>query len=254
MPKRKAPSTLSGHAAEIWESTYESAWKSYDPKKSKAESREAYAASVAWTAVKNSYKKSKDGKWVKKSRAASLNHTLRLRITKAKTDKQGVVHWHAQAANDEVDEQEEVLDPTLFDDLAVNFNTVTEAYSKGEDPPDYGRGPALLPILDLAHYSAFIPIEERGKARLGLIENLYRDGRYLHAAGTFDDTPLGKLAAAAVLANEDKVLKTSVGFYPDWGNILIEDDRLHFRGGREPPKAYLDHIAITTVPRIKSTR
>jgi len=247
------PSTLTGEAKKVWLKIYEAAWDGWSSKKTK-KTREAYSAAVAWAGLKKAgFHKAKDGDWVKKSRAAALNHTLRLRITKAKTDKQGVVHWHAQAANDEVDGQEEALDPTLFDDLAENFNTTIKTYSKGENPPDFGRGPALLPILDLSHYSAIIPVEERDKARLGPIEKLYRDGRYLHAAGTFDDTPLGRLSAKAVLANEDNMLKTSVGFYPDWGNILIENDVLHFRGGREPPKAYLDHIAITTVPRIEST-
>ena len=65
MPKRKAPSTLSGHAAEIWESAYAAAWKAYDPEKSKAKSHEEYDAKIAWSAVKQEYKKNElTGKWL----------------------------------------------------------------------------------------------------------------------------------------------------------------------------------------------
>ena len=245
------PSTLKGEAKKVWLKIYQAAWDSYDPKKSKAESREAYAASVAWAGLKSAgYKKGEKGDWVKKSLAQNVAFSLR--FTKARHDAEtGKIRWHAQAANDEMDGQDEALDPTLFTDFAENFQVVMVAYATGQTSPDFGHGPAQLPILDVSHYSSLLPPDKRDSARVGSILKLYRDGRYLHADGYFDDTDIGHLAAKSVLADEEGVLRTSVGFWPDWGNIEVRNDVLFFKGGRR--KAYLDHIAITSVPRIKST-
>ena len=140
-----------------------------------------------------------------------------LRITKARHDPDtGKIRWHAQAANDEFDsDQEEALDPSLFTDFAENFQAVMVAYAMGQTPPDFGHGPAQLPILDVSHYSSFLSPEKRDEARVGSITKLYRDGRYLHADGYFDDTDIGHLAAQSVLADEEGILRTSVGFWPD---------------------------------------
>jgi cation transport regulator ChaB len=62
--KPTAPSTLSGHAADIWRSAFESAYSGTCKERS---DRDACAASIAWSAVKNVYKKSKDGQWVEKA-------------------------------------------------------------------------------------------------------------------------------------------------------------------------------------------
>ena len=62
---------------------------------------------------------------------------------------------------------------------------------------------------------------------------------------------MGNMVAKAIAADEEGKIRVSVGFYPDWGNIAIEDDVLIFRGGRD--RAWLDHLAVTSVPRIKST-
>ncbi len=245
MPKKTAPSTLSGHAAEIFEAAYEAAWSSWDPDKTDND-QEAYSMAVAWTAVKNAYKQNDDGEWVKKT------ILFNLRITKATRTADGVVKWHAQAASDEGREGEtELLDPSLFDDLANTFNMIREAIDAEEELPSFGYGPAQEPILDFSHYTADLDPEFRDLARAGLVTQLYRDGRYLHAGGIFDDTELGQMAAQAALDDEEGVIRVSVGFYPDWGNIEVKDDVLYFRGGRN--LAYLDHLALTTVPRIPGT-
>jgi cation transport regulator len=65
MPKTvTVPETLSGHAAEIWRSTFLS---SYNGTCKKRSDRDACAAKIAWSAVKKQYKKGKEGKWVEKS-------------------------------------------------------------------------------------------------------------------------------------------------------------------------------------------
>ena len=58
---------LPKHAQEIYKEAYNSAWDQYsdsDDRRGDA-SREETAHKVAWSAVKNKYKK-QDGKWVKK--------------------------------------------------------------------------------------------------------------------------------------------------------------------------------------------
>ncbi len=58
---------LPKHAQEIYKETFNSAWKNYkDPSKRRDNaSLEEVSQRVAWSAVKNSYKKNEDGKWVK---------------------------------------------------------------------------------------------------------------------------------------------------------------------------------------------
>lgn len=55
------PSVLKGHAAEIWRSAFLS---SYDGTCKDRSDRDACAASVAWAAVKNDYRKNDQGEWV----------------------------------------------------------------------------------------------------------------------------------------------------------------------------------------------
>ena len=62
--KVTVPGTLSGHAAEIYRSAFASAYS--DTCKDRGDGRDACAAKVAWSAVKNVYKKGDDGKWVEK--------------------------------------------------------------------------------------------------------------------------------------------------------------------------------------------
>jgi cation transport regulator ChaB len=64
----KAPDTLSGHAADIWRSAFLSAYS--DTCKNR-DDRDACAAKIAWSAVKQSYRKNKEGQWVE--RAADPN-------------------------------------------------------------------------------------------------------------------------------------------------------------------------------------
>jgi cation transport regulator ChaB len=58
------PSTLKGHAADIWRTTFLSA---YDGTCAKRKQRDACAAQIAWASVKNKYQKGKNGQWVAKA-------------------------------------------------------------------------------------------------------------------------------------------------------------------------------------------
>lgn len=66
MPKGKVstPGTLSGHAAEIYRAAFKSA---YSDTCSERSDRDACAAKVAWSAVKNKFRKSEGDKWIAKS-------------------------------------------------------------------------------------------------------------------------------------------------------------------------------------------
>ncbi|GAA0565282.1 MAG: cation transport regulator ChaB [Alteromonadaceae bacterium] len=59
---------LPKHAQEIYQAAFNSAWDEYDSadKRRGDDSREEVAHKVAWSAVKQSYKKSDSGNWVKK--------------------------------------------------------------------------------------------------------------------------------------------------------------------------------------------
>lgn len=60
---------LPKHAQEIYMKAFNSAWEQYDkPEERRGDAtREETAHKVAWSAVKNDYEKSDDGKWRRKS-------------------------------------------------------------------------------------------------------------------------------------------------------------------------------------------
>ena len=60
-------SVLPAHAQEIYLAAYNNAWEEYkDPEDRRDKStREETAHKVAWAAVKNVYRKNKQGEWVK---------------------------------------------------------------------------------------------------------------------------------------------------------------------------------------------
>ena len=57
------PSVLKGHAAEIWSAAFQGA---YEGTCKKRKDRDSCAAAIAWSAVKNKYRKSAEGKWVQR--------------------------------------------------------------------------------------------------------------------------------------------------------------------------------------------
>ncbi len=64
------PSTLSGHAAEIWRAAF---LASYGGTCAKRTDRDACAASIAWSAVKEKYRKGQGGTWVAKGEEAAVS-------------------------------------------------------------------------------------------------------------------------------------------------------------------------------------
>lgn len=60
---------LPHHAQEIYKEAFNSAWEKYKDasERRRDKTREETAHAVAWSAVKNEYKKNSEGKWIKKS-------------------------------------------------------------------------------------------------------------------------------------------------------------------------------------------
>lgn len=165
--------------------------------------------------------------------------SLDMVITKAEKTGQGFIRWRARCNTGEVDKQNERFDATFWLDLIHNFMQVQKATSSGDKPP------LPVPILDVAHYSLFLG-ENRMKARAGWPVRLWVDGKALMAEGFYDDTPIGKASAAAGMRPEGKRPHISICVYPDWGNVLIEDNAIVYKGGRD--LAYLDHFGQTMFP------
>jgi len=67
LPKN-VKNVLPKHAQEIYQAAYNSAWDEYKNAEDRKDnsSREETAHNVAWSAVKQTYKKDKDDNWVKK--------------------------------------------------------------------------------------------------------------------------------------------------------------------------------------------
>ena len=161
-------------------------------------------------------------------------------ITRAERQKDGRVRWRARANSGDYDQQDERFDESFFDELVHNFGVVQETLTRSEVPS------LPVPILDLAHYSLFIPRAQRAQARAGYPNRLWRDGKALMAEGYFDSTPLGQLAAKAALERQTDDRRVSICVWPDWGNVEESATGRVFKGGRGV--AYLDHLAMTAHP------
>lgn len=152
--------------------------------------------------------------------------------------------WRARANTGEYDLLQERFDGAFFDDVIANFCRTKEALSRGEPPPDG----MTEPILDISHYSIYLPPHKRNLARAGWIDKMWRDSRVLFAQGFFDDTPLGHLAEKAALEREPEDRRVSIVVYPDYSHVEIEagGERKIYRGGNG--YAWMDSLAMTSMP------
>jgi len=167
-----------------------------------------------------------------------------MKMTKVETLQNGRIRWRARANTGEFDLLQERFDRAFFDDVVANFYRVQEALSKGQLPPDG----MTEPILDISHYSIYLPPEKRNLARGGWPNKMWCDGRALFAQGYFDNTRLGHLAAKAALDRPPEDRRVSIVVYPDYNNVLVEagGERITYRGGNG--KAWMDSLAMTSSP------
>lgn len=179
----------------------------------------------------------------KKKGAVALSVTM----TKAQRMSDGRIRWQARANSGQVDQQNERFDESFFDDIVANFWRVQEGLGKGQAVPGYAHPDGMpIPQLEVAHYSFYLPKSERARARVGWPTRMWRDGKALMMQGYFDESPMGKAAAEAVLADDDEKIKTSIGVWPDWDSISNDGETQVYKGGRGV--AYSDHLALTTAP------
>lgn len=168
--------------------------------------------------------------------------TFTMKMTKTQELQNGRVRWSARANTGEFDIVQDRFSEGFFDDVIHNFYRSAEALSRNEDPPDG----MTEPILDVSHYSIFLPKDRRSLARAGWISKMWRDGRALFAQGFFDDSPLGQIAAKAALNREPEDRRVSIVVFPDWTLVKMEGERRLFTGGNQ--KAWLDSITMTAHP------
>lgn len=171
----------------------------------------------------------------------SESKSLAMQVTKVQRLKNGRIRWSARANTGEFDLVQERLDETLFDDVIENFYKSKEAVTKGDAPQH------PIPIVDVSHYSIFLPPEKRNMARVGWVDKMWRDGRALFARGYFDnDTRLGQLAAKAALKQSPEDRRVSVVIFPNHELVKSEGERKIYRGG--DGYAWLDSLAMTSRP------
>jgi len=170
---------------------------------------EGCAAKIAWTAVENGWKKSDKG-WVKKSNTIV---GLSFYITKAVQDKKtGERRFSATCSNTKEDAFKTFMSLDLFKDFINRIHS-------GEQPPTEFRSDAWqggMPYLSVSHY-----LDLGGMAKAGDTTDLFIDGDYLKAKGTFGDNPVGQKAFEAVVRDlaekPEKPIRISIGFL-DYGH------------------------------------
>ncbi len=166
-----------------------------------------------------------------------------MKMSKVRSLQNGRVRWQSRANTGEVDLVGDQFSESFFDEIIDNFYRVKEALSKEQKPPDG----MTYPILDISHYSIFLPRHLRSQARVGYIDKLWRDGRALFAQGYFDETRPGQLAAKSVMEKQPEERRVSIVVYPDYSLVEFDNEGHRiFKGGNG--KAWLDSIAITTIP------
>lgn len=256
---------LPAEGKRLWEEVHDKALKgsckgNSDPEKC--------AAGSAWTAVKNAgWHKGADGQWRKKANLQEFSFT----IVKAAFDKATQeMRWVATASDTVEDSFNDSMTPELFQSFLNRIENNEPAPESFKS--DFWQGG--MPYLSISHYP-----DLNGKAVPGDVRQVYIDGKYLKAKGTYKDNPLGRACFKAInndLYNperstaQDKV-RISIAFL-DWKHKHKSNDFVFERKslddmcpeclielirGEYPGKLYLDgqlvHLAHTRVPVNKRT-
>ena len=174
------------------------------------EDKDACVNKIAWSAVKNKYKKVGD-KWTPKAEVASFS----MAITKTSYDKRtNTRRWKAVASDIKDDLYNDNMTLELYEDFLRRIEIE-------ELPPESFRSDFWdggMPYLSISHYS-----DLNGKGVPGPIDTVYVDGKELKSTGRFDDTPLGKKCFQAISKDLDtksatpdnEKVRISIGFL-DW--------------------------------------
>jgi cation transport regulator len=198
--EKKAPSTLPDAAKNIYVSVFNSA---YDGTCSDRSDRDACASKIAWSAVKEKYKKDGD-EWIKK---AELSH-FEFWITKAGIDPEsGEKRWACVASDTGKDQLNDEMHKSLFDSFLHRIKSNVQVPPAWQS--DFWKGG--MPYMSLSHYS-----DINGMALPGDVSSVYLDGDLLKAKGIFADTLLGEASYKAVRESYQKTKSGTVddGFQP----------------------------------------
>lgn len=205
--KEDAPDVLPSHAQDI----YVSAWNSgYEGTCEGREDRDECASKIAWSAVKEKYKKSGE-KWVPKSLPVT---ELSLYISKASLNKKTQqMRGVAVASDTKEDAFGDNMSLELYKDFIDRINGDQKAPEKFRS--DYWVGG--MPYLSIAHYS-----DQNGEAIPGDIESVYVDGNRLKQKFTLRNNTVGKAIFDAICDDlyseepeHENPIRLSIGFI-DW--------------------------------------
>lgn len=174
------------------------------------EDKDACAAKIAWSAVKNKYKKVGD-KWIPKAEVSSFS----MAITRTSYDKAtNTRRWKAVASDTADDLYNDNMTLELYEDFLSRIESK-------EQPPEAHRSDFWsggMPYLSVSHYS-----DLNGKGVPGPVDTVFIDGTELKSTGRFDDTPLGKACFQAISKDldtksavpDDQKIRISIAFL-DW--------------------------------------
>jgi Zn-finger nucleic acid-binding protein len=136
---------------------------------------------------------------------AKEHKSIPMRITKA-TIRNGGMYWQGAISDDDWDKEDERLSLEIFHDFAQRLKAQRQ---KADYEP---------PFVSLSHYGRL-----DGKGVMGIIEDVWIDGRVFKAEGWFSDTRLGRRVFEVVRSELERQqagekienpIRFSVGFYP----------------------------------------
>jgi len=182
--KKDAPDVLPDGAKNIYVSAFNGA---YNGTCKDRDDRDECGAKIAWSAVKNKFKKEGD-KWVKKSDSV---RELSLYISKASFDKKSQqMRCLAVASDTDDDLYGDSMSADLFADFISRIETKELVPEKFRS--DYWE--SGMPYLSISHYS-----DQEGKGVPGKIESIYVDGNRLKIKFILEDTEIGRAIFKSIM-------------------------------------------------------
>ncbi len=250
----KAPKALPKAAKKRWIGTFNGVFDSCDGPEKECDAR---AAKIAWSQIREDYKKVGD-KWIAKSEYDEAYHDVLLTITKASLQPDGSVRWQAVASDTGKDRSEERTSIELFQDW---IDRVTYKADVGYLPEP------KMPFLGVSHYPALDGFGEAGATR-----RMFIDGNAFKVNGVFNTDRatgqelLSEIKTELVLIKKGGQLEKPIRISAGWWDIehYHEDSNFLFtrqaltdkcplcEQGQTNDKVYkagqLDHFAATRVP------
>lgn len=242
---KDAPDVLPAHGKDIFVAAFNNAYAGTCKER---DDRDACASKIAWSAIKEKYKKVGDD-WVARAALAEVE----LVITKASLHSDGTMRWQGVASDTSNDLAQDHTTMALFHDWIERAEGGVEV---GFLPPP------RQPFLGISHYPSL-----DGFGEAGVVDKMYIDGNRFKVGGQFNDTPVGRALFEAVRAELDLVKRGETPEKPirisaAWWDIQHAHGDFKFTRqsladicpmcAEGHPRAFLkgqlDHFASTRVP------